>query len=534
MSAQPAPAKHSAVAEPVPRAGFLSRRDLALFSIGLAFALVAKGVALFPLGRSVDSYPKLVAMSVDVENAAGVFSEFVGQGRLGQWALNELLAVLGIVGPGGNTLYVFLALCCFAAAGVLLCRLWRLDDDLPAAACLVGLFVIHPYHAEIFTFREATLCVGLAVLLATAGLTLAERKPSRWITGTVLLAVSLSLYQVAINYAAIALAFLCLFELSRAGIRPLLAWPPAGEASRALQAVVPRALAMATAVVVYFVIYKLSTLAVDSVLVDSRSGILPLSHVPERLQAVLSTLCHVFLEPEPLMPLASKLLIGVIAAVALAALAERSWQQGGVARYLQLGIIGALLIAALFGIPGVLVPLTAWDPLDRTLAAVSVVVAGVFGIALAQARVRTRPYVLAVAGVLLLSFAGVNNMALSEQLRLNDRDVETATRMIARLESDAGFPAVKKLAVVGRQREYPLRYYTMKRAPGADMNVSALHRPWSKTNLLREVSGYRFDEPSPEDLVRAREHCHGVQPWPAAGSVAVLGDMAVICLANPE
>lgn len=78
------------------------RRDFELFAIGLLIALVAKGVALLPFGYSVDSYPKLIAMSEDLEMAAGDFGEFVGQGRLGQWALTEILRALGVVGSGGQ------------------------------------------------------------------------------------------------------------------------------------------------------------------------------------------------------------------------------------------------------------------------------------------------------------------------------------------------------------------------------------------------------------------------------------------------
>lgn len=509
-------------------------RERTLFAIGLGFALVAKGVALFPHGRSVDSYPKLIAMSEDMDKAAGDFGEFVGQGRLGQWALNELLTTLGIIGPGGNTLYVLLALCAFAAAGVLLTRLWHLQDDLPAAACLVGLFVIHPYHAEIFTFREATLCVGLAVLSAVAGITMAGSRRTHWIGGTALLALSLSLYQVAINYAAIALAVLCVLELARTGVKPLLAWPPTDEGRRVLQAVVPRALALLVATIVYFIVYKLSVLLISSATSDGRSGLMPLSHAPERLQAVIQTLWGVLARPEPLMPVVTKLLVGLVGLAALAALISRSLAVRGGAGWLQLAVTVALLLAGLFGVAGVLMPLLVWDPVDRTLSAASVLVAGLFGIVITLGAARVRPWVLGVAGVLLLSFAGTNNMALSEQLRVNDRDVQTATRMIARLEADPAFSDVTELAVIGRQREYPLRYYTVKRAPGADMNVSALHRPWSKANLLREVSGYRFAEPTESSLERARAYCREARPWPAADSVTVLGSTAVICLADPE
>jgi hypothetical protein len=184
----------------------------------------------------------------------------------------------------------------------------------------------------------------------------------------------------------------------------------------------------------------------------------------------------------------------------------------------------------LLSIFGVTIPLVERSNIDRTLSAVSVLVAGAFAIVIMNGGTLMRRFALGVAGVLLFSFAGVNNVALSEQLRVNHRDLETANRMIMRLEADSGFAAVKKVAVIGSMREYPLRFITVK--PGSDVNVSAFARPWSKANLLREASGYGFAEPSPEDLERARAYCRDARPWPDPTSVKVLGDLGVIYVAK--
>lgn len=47
------------------------RREIELFAVGLAISLVAKGIALFPLGFSIDSYMQLVLMS-DGPSASGL------------------------------------------------------------------------------------------------------------------------------------------------------------------------------------------------------------------------------------------------------------------------------------------------------------------------------------------------------------------------------------------------------------------------------------------------------------------------------
>jgi len=105
--------------------------------------------------------------------------------------------------------------------------------------------------------------------------------------------------------------------------------------------------------------------------------------------------------------------------------------------------------------------------------------------------------------VLLFAFGGVNNFALHDQFRLNQRDYATAVRMIERLEADPAFAPSRPLAVVGSLRHYPLRFFTSR--DGSDVNVSALLQPWSKASLLREVSGYTLPDAAPADLARAAD-----------------------------
>lgn len=282
---------------------------------------------------------------------------------------------------------MFLALCCFVVTGILLCRFWRLGHDRVLEACVVGLFVIHPYHGEIFTFREATLCVGLAILLATGGIVLADRRPSRWLGGCAMLVLALSLYQVAFNYAAIALAIYGLFELSRSEAARLFK-RPFDVRHPVIRQVLPRALALAASAVVYFLIYRFSQLAIEASTADRRSQIMPLSYVPERVQAILETIWRVLALPEAVMPLLPKLLAGVIAVLAVFGLARRASQTPDHARGLRLAVMLLLLVAAVFAIVGVLMPLIVWWPVDRVLSAASVLFAGLLALAAAHSGAR--------------------------------------------------------------------------------------------------------------------------------------------------
>lgn len=505
-------------------------RNIQLFLIGLGFVLAAKGIALFPLGYSVDSYPKLVAMSEDTNAGAGthaelLFRELMGQGRIGQWALNEALAALGIIGPGGNTLYVLLAMCCYVGVGVLLCRLWRIDDSLGVQVCIVAVFALHPYHAEIFTFREATLTVGLALLLSMLGIVVAKPRPSQWVIAITLIVLSLTLYQVAINYVIIALAILSLLELTPSCTLGTVGGANLHTRTHFPQQFLARTSAVVAAVILYLPIYKLSQASVSHTEEHTRGDILPLVEMPERVWHSIKVVGHVFLSPEPIMPITVKLLILTLSALAIGLLARKIWGRANPQRYMMLAIVLSILGLAGFFILGITIPLKNWQVSNRTLSAVSVLLAGFLALVAKNGGARTTRAVFFMVYILLFSFVGVNNVVFSEQLRLNQRDLATASRMISRLEANAKFKAVKKIVVIGFRRDYALRFLTAEAQ-------SAFSQPWSKANIIQEISGYKFQSPSPENISQAEDYCRDVQPWPDRTSITVLGDTGVICLSN--
>jgi hypothetical protein len=299
---------------------------------------------------------------------------------------------------------------------------------------------------------------------------------------------------------------------------------------RALAGIVlPRAFAIVVSLAAYLVVHRLTLRALGLTSGElRRSEMLPASAIRGRLHEVKNTLWDIFVSSEPLVPVAIKLLIGMLCILAVGVLVRRAWQTIGASRYIKLTLMGGCAGVATLSVIGVTMPLAMWWPVDRVLAAVSVLVGGALALAVVNGGRWTRAIALGIACVLIFSFTGVNNMVLAEQLRLNSRDVHTAGRMVARLEVEPGFAGVRSIAVVGHMRQYPLRFFTTEY--GSDVNVSAFEKPWSKSNVLREVSGYQFLEPSPEDMARAENYCSGVRPWPDAKSVTVLGDTAVVCL----
>lgn len=105
------------------------------------------------------------------------------------------------------------------------------------------------------------------------------------------------------------------------------------------------------------------------------------------------------------------------------------------------------------------------------------------------------------------------------------RDLHKANRIIARLEEHPDFSKLKTVVIIGRQRDYPYRIKTTVK----DINVSAFGAFWSKLNLLKEVSGYDFRDPTDYEYNIAEEYCREYPKWPDSTSVTVKGEIGIVC-----
>ena len=135
-------------------------------------------------------------------------------------------------------------------------------------------------------------------------------------------------------------------------------------------------------------------------------------------------------------------------------------------------------------------------------------------------------FLIYTSAIAVIGYAGISNKVFVDQQRMNMRDRGMAIRILSRLEALPSFTTIKGLAIVGIRHGYPLRIETT----GADMNVSAFGKEWSKLYLFREISGYKFREPTELELTRAREYCGKHSTWPAPGSVAQLDELGIVCI----
>jgi len=134
-----------------------------------------------------------------------------------------------------------------------------------------------------------------------------------------------------------------------------------------------------------------------------------------------------------------------------------------------------------------------------------------------------------VVSVVTVAMIGLNNQVLTDQLRLNIRDRDQMDYIISRLEATPGFRNVSRLMIVGGSWAYAGPILTVQ----GDLNSSAFVSDWSKLPLAVEISGYGFQTVyAPAEVSTLHGLCATGEKWPSPESIHIVGQAAVVCIAE--
>jgi hypothetical protein len=400
--------------------------------------------------------------------------------------------------------------------------MWRIEH-LPVLSGLVVLFIcLHPYQAELFTFRGAVWMLAVALGLAFYGISTCFHSRRAQIGAVLLVAAALLTYQVALNYLATALFFsLVLYVAHLYGPGEPVTADSMRFGSVLRTQLLTFALAVVCAALVTFAIPILF-----SVPLGQRATLLKVSEFGTRAVLALKQLRIMFTLSEAVLPIATKWLLALTPLAALALAAFRS--PAGALKELFSRRSLPFVLAIAGGLPaalGVVLVLQEWWPVPRVCAHVGIFWAGMFALVFLAVPPPSRRLMLVLSGFIVLSFIGTNNHIFQDQLRVNLRDIAKANRIISRLEALPDFTPTTGVVVVGGQWGYRSPIYTVQ----GDMNISALFAEWSKLPLLNEVSGYNLQRAPAAVVEKAISYCLTAPKWPAAEAVIRLDSFAVVC-----
>jgi hypothetical protein len=482
-------------------------------------ALVARMQSITTTMYSIDGYGS--------DTTSGLYPAIMANGRWGLAALLRLREKLGYFGMNVAPSSLIASTLLFTGAGFLYARVLSPKLSSVELFIFVALFTLHPFVTEFYTFSDATLDIAIAIFLAAAGFTCASataRPRLGMVVGCLLMVIALSIYQTAIAH----LAIVGLLGVTGWGLQ--LEPAPAGplRMRNVLTTTHFRALSMAAMSAVLYLVSMRLVPRVFQIALDDRTKLSWPPDLADKAHALEKAFRMAFLPlPGFTTPVAAFLLAGVLI-VAAAAIVLSILRRRGVG--MALAIVALLAAAALCA---VVVPISIKEIwlVPRVLSPVSIFIAGVALIGWRCAQLAWIRHVLMIAMVpLWIAYIGTSNRILYDQRRVNLWDAQEANRILARLDADPHFDAMRALALVNGQWGRSQALSTMR----GDMNVSALSVSWSKFGLMTQATGDRFEDASNEQQLAAEKYCATAEAWPAAASVTITGDLGVVCLPRED
>lgn len=430
----------------------------------------------------------------------------ISQGRFGWLVVERLAYFFGLSGPYWYVHATIFGLVSLAAVGVFTARVaFKLEHGNGSLSIVIVavMFALHPYHAEIITFREAFPFYALAMLLVSVGINILVAKTGfeSLLLGTMFLLVALSINQLALNLVAVVF-------LTRALISTLSGdriWDE-GAARLALSS----ACAALTIITCIFVASQ-----VYGVELESRAQILDYSRVSQRLSEVVSVASDLIqfklLYPIPILSalLAFLCLVGVVRLLSRA----KTWSARAV-------MIVLILVLPFASIGVVAAGTVFWAP-PRTMVGFVFVTAFLLAFSVHGLHGRLRAFSSCISVLIALAFIGIGDTVALDQSRINQRDQATAIAIAARVDK----LSLQKIAFVGTWRhELGLRTRV------GDISLSAFAISWARGPAMLEYTGRIWEIVEPNNVNLLREACNGLPVWPHEDSVNARGDLALICL----
>ncbi|GER13295.1 glucosyltransferase domain-containing protein [Variovorax boronicumulans] len=492
-----------------------------LLLIVFGAALIAKGGVL-ARGFAVDDY------AFGQGFTKGELSVFLTQGRFLLGGIDSFIDSLGV---NINDLYISLGVCALLLQAALVVSILRFVGVANArGAALVGaVMVVHPYLAEILTFRMVLPGYCVAAAFSIVSLEMILRGPLRWPNIVISLGATvgmLFIYQGFLNYFSVAIIFTYLFGA--------ISWKRIGFDVADGQDLKRRAAALmlvCLASAFIFLVILSASKSLGWIELTGRANLIERGFLVERIGQIKDLLLQIYWLGEPVSPRWLKVFVAAMISIAVILTARIFWSQERDSKkfFDSLGIALSLLLLIPVTV-GVIAPFKDWHPVPRVLPQVALIV----GLLLLVGYSVVRGFFGKIPGsifsgfltLLLVSFVLISNQIFADQKRVNSWDRAEANRVIARLEQEEKFSRVEYVFVSSGSWHRSSRLNTIQ----GDMNISAFSPEYSRVPLLVEVSGYAFKKSSADQNMIGEKFCEKSKPWPDRGSISIVENLAIVCL----
>jgi hypothetical protein len=492
----------------------ITKSEIITAIISVFVILIARGTNIFNLTYSVDDYQHTL------DNISGSYSFFISQGRFGSVLIYEFLILFGIHPTDSFLFSGILSIVSFVVSGLIVVRLWKVNNCWKQITIIL-IFYLHPYTSEIFTFNAVKNVLYFNYFLGFIGLYIITNKKLNFISGVILIVFSLSIYQIILNalFTTLLISFI-LYLIDNSTNKKLFSFNNFKK-----EKLYFTFLGLIISVFLYLIINKILLLLLH--ITPIRQDFIGFSDINYRITQIIYLLNWIFFKDQSwFFPIATKYLILIIIIVSFISLI-RYFLKNDKPNVFKMILSLILIILTLLSSIGVIIFLKDWYPVARTVSCISIFIGGILAITYKCINNIIIKKVL-TGGILLLlfSFIGINNSVFADQIRINRRDAFKANRLITRLEMNPYFSKVKKIYVVSGYSNYRIPIRTMIEY----LNMSAYGTEWSKTRIIKEVTGYDFSPLTADDQKKIEKYCTKNKDKIYCDSVEIVDDIGLLWL----
>ena len=483
--------------------------------IGLLITVSRQGAMTF--GLALDDYASISP------SAASLFID--NNLRQGRPLISFLFFVFDKLSVDLSAIYTVVAPIHFFISSLLVLCIIDYLQLLNSKYSTIGalLIILHPYHSEIMTWREAQLKSTIASILFVAYLfILRYDRPNfigSWTLATLLFFLISITYQVFVSYV-ITLTFLIL----------LIYFHRCDSISTRTLPTQQLILLLSTSIVGFLCgfIFSLLLAKYYSISLESRAQLLTYDLATIRVQQLLNLLSREYFTGSSLLPLPIRhltliFLLGLVFTWLVSLRASLDVVTLFLARLVTLAFV-------LLSLPGIILLSYDWWPSGRVLTHTTLVSGVCFLLLIEESfwvdSLIARSALLGISAAIITSWIAINAQIFHDQHIINQHDLMLANRIVARLESLPGFSKTRRIYISGGN----WRYESLPRTVFHDMNTSAKFQSWSKLNWLSLATGYTFEPPNKNLTQVGALYCASTLPWPSVTSLSIINDLLIVCL----
>jgi hypothetical protein len=479
----------------------------------------ARLIALAGIGYQTDDYGKYINDNI-ISPPIGFL---IIMGRFSWWIVHEAILLLGTSPIGASSIFGLIYCLALVYAGYVCCNIWKVNNS-PTVVFLIALCISgNHFLGDSFSYRMSYPFMALAIFLSHESIKRNEGGVGKFVFFSIMLAFAIGIYQQVIPIIISILATQWVILLLRPEVSLNTRLLSIRNNTNAFWRI--GILFLGTA------IYLITNKIVIFIFTDSDksySSFISLEKIPNRLLEFAKVLHYDLKCSIPLLPIVAKISFLLCILIVLYLIIQKSinlnYSQNN--RFFYPIITSLIFIVSPLSIYILqLISDTGFRESQRVYMTSGWIMAGMLAI-ISYSSSRTIRFFL-VCG-LIFGFTGllVNNRVLSDQARINQRDMLLANRIINRLEGICDVNSLTTIVVFGGWSEYPSKLSTAH----WQLNASAVTEPWSKTQFLSEYSGYKFSHPTKSEIENARILVQGMTEWPESGSIIVNGKIGIVNL----